>query len=566
MRALPSWKLILLCVVVLGLWFGGLHHRKLFDPDEGRYAEVPREMAVTGDFVTPRLNGFKHFAKPPLQYWVTALTYKAFGFHEWAARFWPAATGLLGLLLVAFTGARLFGRAAGVAAALVLASSIYYVFFAQVATVDMNLTLFISAAMCFILLGLHAQPGSRAEHGWMLAAWAAMGFALLAKGLVGVVFPLMAVGLYCAIERQWLLWLRLHVITGPLVFLAIAAPWVVTVSLRNPEFFHFFFIQEHFARYATTIHKRSEPFWFFIPLVIAGLLPWTWAMLESIREGWRKDEARAHFHPARFMVIWGVSIIVFFTASSSKMVAYILPAIPALGLLTGRWLVRLHDEKLRRRVLPLLILMGVAICIAAQVTEWTKEANLYRIFFIRYAVWLEAAGLVLLVAAALLGWLAAGGMRFIATTALVVFIALQACLLGLEHLSPLRSGYGIAQEMKRHMQPDTEIFAVGRFDQTIAPYIGRTITLVEFAGQMAFGLQQEPHLALHSMDEFARAWSAAPSAIALMDVPKYREGQALKIPMQLLCQDAKRAVVRKPLPGDADGGKDYERNCVSNLP
>ncbi|HZP86746.1 MAG TPA: phospholipid carrier-dependent glycosyltransferase [Burkholderiales bacterium] len=565
MQALPSWKAFLLLIVFIALWFGGLNHRKLFDPDEGRYAEVPREMAVTGDFVTPRLNGFKHFAKPPLQYWTTALAYKSFGVKDWTARLWPALTGALGLLLVYFTGSLLFGRAAGIAAGLVLASSLYYVFFAQVATVDMNLTLFIAAATCFIMLGLNALPGSRAERRWMLLAWAAMALAMLAKGLVGVVFPLMAVGLYTLIHRQWMLWTRLHPFTGALVFLAIAAPWFVTVSLRNPEFFHFFFVQEHFARYATTIHRRTEPFWFFLPLLLVGLLPWTWAMLESIREGWRITDKADHFHPQRFLALWGLSIIVFFSFSSAKMVAYILPAVPALGLLTGRWLSTLSEDQLRRRLVPLVIVMGVAICVAAQVTEVVKEKDIYRIFFVRYAVWLEAAGLLLLVAAAALAWRRLTPVRMIAATAAVVLVALQLSILGLEQLSPLRSGYAVAQEMKRHLRPDSEVFAVGRFDQTLPPYLGRTITLVEFAGQMAFGLQQEPYLALHSMEEFAQAWAKAPSAAALMDMSNYEQARAMAIPMRLLCSDAKRAVVRKPLPGEPAAIDAQPRNCVSSL-
>ena len=171
------------------VWFSNLEYRKLVNPDEGRYAEIPREMVASGDWITPRLNDIKYFEKPALQYWATAAAYTVFGEHQWTARLWSALTGLLGVLMVFFTGRRLFGAQAGLYAALVLGSSLLWVLIGHVNTLDMGVSFFLSAAVCAFLLAQHDAAEARARTPWMLAAWAALALALLSKGLIGLVLP-----------------------------------------------------------------------------------------------------------------------------------------------------------------------------------------------------------------------------------------------------------------------------------------------------------------------------------------------------------------------------------------
>ena len=196
-------------------------------------------MVASGDWITPRLNGFKYFEKPPLQYWATAVFYKAIGMKDWTARLWAALMGFAGILLVLGAGNRLFGPPAGAFAAAVLAASPVYVAAAQVNTLDMGLAFFLSGAVFALSLG------------YPIAFWACCAFAVLSKGLVGIVLPLATLGLYVLLKRDWKLIWEVRPISGPIVFLLIAAPWFVAVSLRNPEFAHFFFIQEHFQRFTT---------------------------------------------------------------------------------------------------------------------------------------------------------------------------------------------------------------------------------------------------------------------------------------------------------------------------
>ncbi|MBI3068262.1 MAG: glycosyltransferase family 39 protein, partial [Betaproteobacteria bacterium] len=258
--AMPAQRSLLwLLLAVTLIWFSNLEYRKLVRPDEGRYAEIPREMAVSGDWLTPRLNGIKYFEKPPLQYWATAAAYTMFGEHHWTARLWPALTGWLGLLLVFFAGRRLFGNVAGFYSAVVLAGSPLYALVAHVNTLDMGVTFFMTAVLLAFLLAQHAAATPRENRTWMHVAWAAAALAVLSKGLIGVVLPAAALVVYSLVQRDFALWKRLHLASGVALFLLIAAPWFVAVSIANPEFPRFFFVHEHFERFLTTVHKRDQP-------------------------------------------------------------------------------------------------------------------------------------------------------------------------------------------------------------------------------------------------------------------------------------------------------------------
>lgn len=200
------WMAALLGAMVI--WFLPLGSYRLFNPDEGRYAEIAREMAVSGDWVTPRLDALRYFEKPPLQYWATAATYRAFGESEWSARLWAALTGFLGLLLTGWIGARLYGATAGALAALVQAGALLYLGLARILTLDMGLTATLELALCGLLL-LVQQDRKDADArlgAWLLALGVALAF--LAKGLVGILIPGAVGVLYMLLRRDWGLILR----------------------------------------------------------------------------------------------------------------------------------------------------------------------------------------------------------------------------------------------------------------------------------------------------------------------------------------------------------------------
>src|SRR5499427_7823927 len=180
--------LLALFAVFALAWSGNLGYRHLIKPDEGRYAEIPREMVASGDWLTPRIDGYKYFEKPPLQYWATAAAFSAFGLNEWAARLWPGLTGFLGVLLVFWAGNRLFGPPAGLFGAAVTASSFLYAVIGHLLTLDMALSVFMSAAV-FGFAVSQAKAGDARRRRMMLLAWGAMALAVLTKGLAGAILP-----------------------------------------------------------------------------------------------------------------------------------------------------------------------------------------------------------------------------------------------------------------------------------------------------------------------------------------------------------------------------------------
>ncbi|MDH4190028.1 MAG: glycosyltransferase family 39 protein, partial [Betaproteobacteria bacterium] len=303
-----SRRSLLAVLLVLGfMWFGGLDYRKLLKADEGRYGEIPREMTASGDWLTPRLNGYKYFEKPPLQYWGTATAYSLFGVGEWQTRLWTALTGFFGLLFTYFAARRLYGATVGLYAAAALAGSAFYAAAGGFVTLDMGLSFFLSAAVFALVLGQTEATRPAARRRWMLVAWAAMALAALSKGLIGIALPVGAVGLYILWQWDWRLLARLHIGKGLALFLLIAAPWFIAVSLANPEFAHFFFVQEHFQRYLTTIHERYQPIWYFIPIVALGIMPWLPTLVVALPRAARErveppNAATRVFQPAKFLL------------------------------------------------------------------------------------------------------------------------------------------------------------------------------------------------------------------------------------------------------------------------
>jgi 4-amino-4-deoxy-L-arabinose transferase-like glycosyltransferase len=538
---------VLLAVFAAG-WFCNLGYRHLVRPDEGRYAEIPREMVASGDWLTPRLNGFKYFEKPALQYWATAAAFTAFGENEWAARLWPGLMGFLGVLLVFYTGNRLFGPPRGLYAAAVAASSALYVFIGHVLTLDMALTFFLSVAVFAVALAQRDAADALERRRWMLAAWAATALAVLTKGLVGIVLPVAAVGLYVLIERDWKRLARLHIVSGGLLFLLIAAPWFVAVSRANPEFFHFFFIQEHFERFLTREHGRYQPMWYFVPVLLAGMLPWTVSLVPALWRSWARSPDEG-FQPQRFLLLWAIVVFAFFSVSDSKLASYILPIFPALALLVGRYLSRGGRRvALAQAIVAAAVGLGAALA-APQATLLAEEMILPAALLAGYVPWLVAAGIALLAGAAIAVWLGARG-RPAASALSLAFGALVATQLGLsgyEQLSPAYSAYHSVQKIRSQLKPDAPFYIVNTFDHTLPFYLGRTVTMVAYKDELAKAIGWEPQKFLPDTAAFARAWETDPEAFAMFDPNDLAVFlKAHPVPMQVIASDPRRVIVKKP--------------------
>ncbi len=334
----------LLALVVGVLVLAEPFHVPLVDPDEGRYAEIPREMLATGDFVIPHQNGLVYLEKPPLGYWLVAGSFRLVGETEGAARL-PGKLATVGTMLGLFLFARRrAGERAGALAAFFFGGSLLGFGLARIVLIDPLLTAAQTAAVLAFAALQEADSVGRRGRGLAAGFAVAVAAAVLLKGLVGVLLPGGAVVLWSFATGRWGPFRRLVSPLPVAVFLALAVPWHVAAALREPEFLRFYFVREHFERFLLPNHHRPGPLWYFLAVVAGGFLPFT-PLLPRLRFVWPgKGRARWAARPLEtFLWIWVVLVVAFFTLSKSKLIPYVHPVFPSLALLLALAITR--DEK-----------------------------------------------------------------------------------------------------------------------------------------------------------------------------------------------------------------------------
>jgi 4-amino-4-deoxy-L-arabinose transferase-like glycosyltransferase len=540
----------------MALWFLPLQTYRLFNPDEGRYAEIPREMVASADWVTPRLDALRYFEKPPLQYWATALAYQAFGEHEWTARLWVALSGFLGLLLTAWIGTRLYGAVTGALATLVQAGSLLYLGLARISTLDMGLTVTLELALAGLLLLVSADAGrgsgGRGSDGrgderrgaLLLALGVALAF--LSKGLVGILIPAAVAAIYMLLRREWSLAWRARPWWTLAALAVFAGPWLWLVEQRNPGFAQFFFVHEHFARFLTRVHQRYEPDWFFIPVLLAGFMPWTPLLPAIARRAWR--DLRGGDRSALLLAIWVAFCFLFFSLSQSKLAPYILPLFPALALLAGRALGSLERPRLRR---ALAISALIWLVLGALVLGlWCSPATEARLGIPADPAIGAMAGALLLAAliTAAAAWQAVrrGALPAAALAALGVAALVGVLLPAAGGLSRQREPQQLIAAATGQLRAATAFYCVDDYEQSIPFYLRRTCTLVGYRGELDFGLSQEPLRWVPDLVSFAARWRAETDALALIRPASYAELQRMGLPMRVIYTGSSMvAVVRQ---------------------
>ena len=522
-------------LVAVVIWGGNLDARKLSLSDEGRYSEIPRYMAQSGDWLTPRLNGIKYFEKPPLQYWATAAAYRVFGEHNWTARLWPALTGFLGVLLMYFVGARLYGATAGLYTALVLASSVLYSALAHILTLDMGLAFFLTLALAGILLGLDSRADAKTSRFWIHVAAAGCALAVLSKGLIGIVLPGAVVVLYMLVKRDFGLLRKLHLFTAGLLFLAITAPWFIAVSLANPEFAWFFFVHEHLQRYTSTIHQRYQPWYFFIPILMLGILPWLFTLIDGLFKARKQLAKNKTFDPLLFTLLWAGFIFAFFSASGSKLPSYILPIFPALALIIALRLTTISGRTLAWQLTPVAVIAAAGLA-GTQFVVKLASTNIPAELYLAQMPWLYAAGATLLIGTVIairFSW--RGHVKHaVIACAFAGLATTQLLVMSEDGLSPAHSTYHLAKKLAPYLKPGAPFYSVRTYEQTLPFHIKRTVTLVDYQDELAYGLQQEPALWVPTLAEFDKRWRGHDYALAVMSLEVYDELQKAQLPMQLI--------------------------------
>jgi 4-amino-4-deoxy-L-arabinose transferase-like glycosyltransferase len=359
--------LVLICATLYVCYFSHLGAIGFVGPDEPRYAWIARNMAETGDWITPRLYGKPWFEKPPLYYWGAAISFKLFGVSEAAARLPSAISALVATLAMAWLAWRVYGAETARWLLLLLPTTVGMIGFSHAAATDMPFSAMLTIAMvcAAVIVGLvpersrqdGAQPAAplRDEPRAALPPWLALilfgfflGLAVLAKGPAGVVLCGGTVFFWALFTKRWRDALRLFHPAAIATFCATALPWYIIVARRNSDFFRIFIIEHNFKRYLTPEFQHIQPFWFYFPVLLAAFLPWTIGMLAAVLDTRSRSQLDA------FFLGLGLFTVLFFTISRSKLPGYILPAVPSLAWLLAQKTSTPRAKEARQNLLVLV--------------------------------------------------------------------------------------------------------------------------------------------------------------------------------------------------------------------
>ena len=475
--------LFILAVFYLYLAHLGAYH--LMDPDEGRYHEIPREMLMTGDFITPHLNGVEYFEKPVLQYWATVVIMKIFGVTEFAGRIFPAlsAIGCVGLTFA--LGSMMFSRRTGFLAAAVLATSCLNLIVASINILDMALTFFMTGCM----VSFYAFEKT-AKKKYLLLFYIAMGLGVLTKGLVAIILPLGILFWYAMLTRRPRLFLQLFYLPGILAFLIVTVPWFYLVCQANPDFFYFFFVREHFLRFTTKMHDRFQPWWFFIPFVFIGMLPWTGFLfsLFSKKGIIRKTVSERSRFDIIYLLVWFFVIFVFYSISDSKLVPYIMPCWMPMAVLIAASIERFEQEN---SWLCHSFSINCVLCLAF---VFALVGYVFMSNYLTIDEFIAEGGM--LTAALFIGTLAAiivwRKTRDFCAAAAVLCIMGFFFGLGLHDVQKQihnnQSAYYVSQRINELNPQDSLIVNYGEFYHGTVYYTDQRVALADFKGELEFGL------------------------------------------------------------------------------
>ena len=375
-HALPARGTALLLALVLALLAFRLGRVPLVGPDEPRYARVAVEMHRGGEWVTPTLQGQPWLEKPPLYYWLAGAAFSVLGETEAAARIPSVLAVLLLVGTTALLGARLCGSAAGLHAGFVAGTSLLPFAYGRAASMDMLLAATVTVAIGLAGLRLVGNAGRLA----IVAAAAAAGLATLAKGPLGLLLPILVLGGHLVLTREWR-WLReLGHPRATFAFLVVAAPWYVAILLdQGRRFVDVFLLNHNVERFTSTIHNHPGPLWYYLPVLLVGLFPWSGLALPAVSR-LAPRESRADL----FLLLWLALPLVFFSLAGSKLPGYVLPCVPPLAILMGRAADRLATEGampgrwLSSRVVALVTLVLGALVAASPAALFRVQEAMWR--------------------------------------------------------------------------------------------------------------------------------------------------------------------------------------------
>jgi 4-amino-4-deoxy-L-arabinose transferase-like glycosyltransferase len=501
-----------LCRLPLRCWllFGGffllwnLNYAPFWNPDEGRYASSALEMArpldgssfagTPSDWTVPRLNSVPRLNKPPLVYWLGALSFKLFGPSEWAARLVPALAACSVMLGLYFLGSTMWGERAGAAAAVIWATSLLASGLARTFNTDMLLSASTFFAFGGIFLASEETANGYGRIRPYLWAGIGLGLALISKGPVGVALPLLIGAVYLCVVRRWkqICFLR---VTGALVLaLLIGLPWYFAVEAREPGFIRHFIFAENLGRFSgKSGYHNATPAWYYLPVVLLGMMPWSGFWLAALaRTGlcfsWRSGNIAAR--GLLFCWLWGILLVAFFSVSGTKLISYVLPAFPAFALLMGEAFggEREWSRGIQRATLAVASVLSIVLAAGAAL-YLTNEKTLPASIGQRYG--LATVFILLATTAALWKWQGDRwklfGVQSIGAGALLLLLLSLA-----GRVAPYEDASPMVQTLVPHMKPDDVLLEYRMFQPTAIFYTARAVPVYEFVNNSGLD-EQHPN-------------------------------------------------------------------------
>ena len=477
--------LLILVALCLTLFFFGLGARPLWDIDEGMHAATSRDMVLSGDWITPKVNGENFYDKPILYNWLAAVSFLIFGFTEFAARFPAAILGLGGVIITYLLGRKMFNPMVGFLGGVILATNVEYVILSRAVIHDISLCFFITLAFFCFYLGL---GNVRRRKTYFLLSYASLGFAVLAKGPVGLLLPILIIGLFILLRRRLSLLKEMEIGWGLLIFLLIATPWYLLISLKNRDYGGYFFIQQNLMRFLSPEAHHHQPFYYYFPVLLGGFFPWSCflplALIRALRLGSRERD-----DGVVFVIVWFIVIFVFFSMASSKLSTYVLPLFPAASLLVGcLWhgLLRAPTVQRQKGVLYTFIFLLAVVPVVSLYIRINPPVRLESHYGVDLA---RLNSLVLLVS----GGIAVGFLlfliknlrgSFVAMAGTVVTAILFLLVLMVPSVDPYRSTKGLAQKVDQMLPPGEKLVFFDSLKDSALFYTNRRALVLTTAQEL----------------------------------------------------------------------------------
>src|SRR3990167_561222 len=472
-KILQSYLLdmLVLALFLILFYMYSLGHYPLFIPDEGRYSEAAREMILTGNYITPHVNNVVFLEKPIFHFWLQAIALHFFGVNEWAVRFFPSLIGVLGCLITYLCGRYLFDRQTAIIASVILATSPLYFGAAHYANLDLEVAVFVSSSLLFFITAVKGYHRSL----FLFLSYGCAALAFLTKGLIAIAFPILVIGIWILLLNRWNILKKIHAIKGTILFLIIILPWLILAQQSNPAFFHYFIVVHQITRFLSVgVFNNPMPIWFYVPVVIIGLFPWTVVLFQSARSAASNIYHRANnYETELFLLIWPSVIILFFSIPHSKMIGYILPVFPPLALLIAHYLALQINNKNNSRIVLLLMCANFLLAIIIFILTYIKPI----IFSPQFKIYSNAMVLTLCISSILL-FFAKKNMKAIFVSCILTNIFLLIILMHGASFLNTHSTKPLVQVLKKYLIPQDEVVNYFKFYQDVPFYLQRYVTIV----------------------------------------------------------------------------------------